>query len=78
MADSAPMTGVDMQSYRFYANMYYSHEIEVDADNYDEALELAEREAIEEFDVYVSHGGYTIPFDNIELEDSYNPEDEDY
>lgn len=66
-----------MQSYRFFANMQYSHEIEVDAENYDEAYDKAYREASEEFDVYVSHG-YTIPFDHIELEDSYIPEDEEY
>lgn len=66
-----------MQSYRFYANMYYSHEIEVEADSYDEAYDLASREAWNEFDVCVN-GSYTMPFDNIELEDSYIPEDEEY
>ena len=65
-----------MKSYRFYANMSYSHEIEVDADNYDEAYDKAYREASEEFDVYVSHG-YTISFDDIQLEDSYIPEEDE-
>lgn len=64
-----------MATYRFFANMQYSHEIEVDADNYDEAFDKAHREAYDEFDVYVS-AGYTVSFDHIELEDSYIPEDE--
>jgi uncharacterized protein YhjY with autotransporter beta-barrel domain len=68
------MTGVDMATYRFFANMHYSHEIEVEADSYDEAYDLASTEAWD-FDVYLS-SGYTMPFDHIELEDSYIPEEE--
>ena len=64
-----------MATYRFYANMMYSEEIEVDADNYDEALDKAYRYANDEFDVYVSNG-YTMSFDDIQLEDSYIPEEE--
>ena len=62
------------KTYSFYADMTFSYEIEVEADNYDEAWDLAMEEAN---DFAVSHPeGYTINFDGVDLVDHRIPEED--
>lgn len=64
-----------MATYRFYANMTISEEIEVEADSYDEAFELAYQEANNSYSV-ITPNGYSANFDDIQIEDSYIPEED--
>jgi hypothetical protein len=64
-----------MATYRFYANMTISEEIEVEADSYDEAFDLAYDEANDSYSVLTPHG-WAARFDDIQIEDSYIPEEE--
>ena len=65
-----------MATYRFYANMTVSEEIEVEADSYDEAFDLALAEASNGYSV-LNPSGYSGYFDDIQIEDSYIPEDDE-
>ena len=64
------------KTYRFYANMSFSDEIEVEADSYDKAFELAHVEAMCSYSVYTPTG-LTAPWNDIQIEDSYIPEDDE-
>jgi len=64
-----------MKTYRFYANMFTSQEIEVEADNYDDAFDLAYARANDNYRVLAPIGSYY--FDDIQIEDSDYPDDED-
>ena len=63
-----------MATYRFYANMSISEEIEVEADSYDEAFDLALAES-NEYSV-LTPAGYSGYFDDVQIEDSYIPEED--
>ena len=65
-----------MAIYRFYANMSFSEEIEVEADSYDEAFDLALAEASNGYSVLTPER-YSACFDDIQIEDSYIPEDDE-
>lgn len=56
-----------MASYTFEVLMTISELVDVEADNYDEAYELAQQEA--EGFYACSPDGFSIPWDNIELID---------
>ena len=62
------------KTYRFYANMTISEEIEVEADSYDEAFDLAYAGANNNYSVLTPEG-WGASFDHIEIEDAYIPED---
>lgn len=64
------------KTYRFYANMSFSDEIEVEADSYDEAFNLAHQKASEGYSFF-SPEGYSGYFDDIQINDSYIPEDDE-
>jgi hypothetical protein len=64
-----------MATYRFYANMSISEEIEVEADSYDEAFDLAHVEANNNYSV-LTPTGFSACFDDIQIEDSYIPEED--
>lgn len=64
-----------MKTYRFYANMLTSVEIEVEADNYDDAFDLAYAKANDNYRVLAPIGWYY--FDDIQIEDSDYLDDED-
>ena len=58
-----------METYRFHVNMSISDVIEVEADSYDEAYELAHVEASNGYSV-LTPAGYSACFDDIQIEDS--------
>lgn len=64
-----------MATYRFYANMAISEEIEVEADSYDEAFDLAYVQANDSYRVLTPEG-WSANFDDIQIEDSYIPEED--
>lgn len=55
-----------MATYTVYINAYFSDSVEVEAEDMDEAENLA----LDEFDwsAYTQSGGFTMPFDNIEVD----------
>ena len=64
-----------MATYRFYSNISVPEEIEVEADSYNEAFYLALAEASNGYSV-LNPSGYSGYFDDIQIEDSYIPEDD--
>jgi hypothetical protein len=66
-----------MGTYVVYVNAYFSDSFEVEANSYDEALNTASIEFSENWSAYSANGGYTMPFDNYEIDSVEEPEDED-
>ena len=65
-----------MATYRFYAHMSISEEIEVEAESYDKAFDLAYAEASNGYSV-LNPSGYSGYFDDIQIEDAYIPEEDE-
>jgi len=65
-----------MKTYRFFITMTCSEEIEVEAESYDEAFDHAHAEARTGYQVLTPQG-YAAYFDEVVVEDSYNPDWED-
>jgi hypothetical protein len=55
---------------------YFSDSFEIEADSYDEAERDAVRQAQDEYSVYIYGGGYTMPFDDMQVV-SVETDDED-
>jgi hypothetical protein len=58
-----------MTSYTVYFSAYLSDSIEVEADSEDEALDMARSEVESDWSAYSSAGGYTVPFNDIEIDE---------
>lgn len=61
------------KTYRFYLNMTFSDEIEVEADSYDEACDEASIKGSQQYSV-LTPDGWSTPFDDFQIEDSYIPD----
>ena len=66
-----------MGTYTVYINAYFSDSVEVEADSYDEAVDQASIEFGDDWSAYTQSGGFTMPFDNYEVDYVEEPEDED-
>lgn len=57
-----------MATYTVYINAYFSDSVEVEAEDMDEAENLALAEFGDDWSAYTQSGGFTMPFDNIEVD----------
>jgi len=66
-----------MGTYTVYLEAYFSDSVEVEADSYNEAEDMARQEFENDYSVYSANGGYTISFDNFEISSVDEPDEED-
>jgi hypothetical protein len=64
-----------MGNYQFEITMGFSDIIDVEADSYDEAVEIARREA-EDYYV-VAPAGFSLPWDDVQADCISEPDEED-
>lgn len=65
-----------MGEYQFEIQMGFTDVIDVEADSYDEAVEIARRDA-EDYYVVVHHLGYSLPWDDVQADCISEPDEED-
>lgn len=56
---------------------YFSDSVEVEADNEDEAWLIGANAVADDWQAYSSVAGYTMPFDDISIEEVQGDEDEE-
>ena len=66
-----------MGTYTVYLEAYFSDSVEVEADSYNEAEDMARQEFENDYSVYSANGGYTVSFDNFEISSVDEPDEED-
>jgi hypothetical protein len=58
-----------MPNYTVYFSAYFSDSVDIEAEDEQEAEDLAKSAIADDWSAYTSSGGYTVPFDDVQIEE---------
>jgi len=58
-----------MPNYTVYFSAYFSDSVDIEADSEQEAEDQARSAISDDWSAYTSSGGYTVPFDDVQVEE---------